>query len=80
MGQKQNNILIAADGSEHSFEAVRYVGQMLPAERTRVTLFRVVVRIPEAFWDLESNPTFKDTVSNLHAQELEAINRAQDSM
>lgn len=80
MEQKQNNILIAVDGSEHSFEAVRCVGRMLPAEQTKVTLFRVVVRIPEAFWDIESNPVFKDTVLDMHAHELEETKHARDFM
>ena len=56
------NILIAIDASEHSFEAVRYVGRILPAERIRITLLHVLDPVPECFRDLELPPCFQHKV------------------
>lgn len=54
MKTKEKRILIALDASRQSFEAVRYVGLMLPEGRVKVTLFHVLNLIPENFTDLES--------------------------
>ncbi len=53
MGQGEKKILISVDGSEHSFEAVRYVAQMLPAGRAKVTLFHVISRLPDSLLDVK---------------------------
>jgi len=44
-------VLVAVDGSEASFETVRYVASVLPGERAQVVLFHVLNRVPETFWD-----------------------------
>ena len=36
MGKYRSKILLAVDGSDQSFEAVRYVGQLFPPNRTEV--------------------------------------------
>ena len=45
-------ILLAVDGSEHAFEAVRYVSKLQPFQKMEVVLFNVLNIIPEAYWDL----------------------------
>lgn len=40
--RSRRNILVAVDGSEHSLEAVRYVGRILPVQGTRIALFYVL--------------------------------------
>jgi len=54
--QERKKILVAVDGSEQSFETVRYVSNVLRGERTRVTLFHVMNWLPESFWDSEAEP------------------------
>lgn len=59
MAQNPTSILIAVDGSEQSFEAVRYVGRLLAPEQTRITLFHVMNPFPETFWGLDPNLDFR---------------------
>ena len=55
MRQKPKKILIAVDGSDQSFETVRYLGRVLPGDRTEVTLLHVMNWVPESFWDFASD-------------------------
>jgi len=52
---ERRKILIAVDGSAQSFETVRYLGHLLPGDRTELTLFHVMNWMPESFWDLASD-------------------------
>ncbi|MBF0477636.1 MAG: universal stress protein [Deltaproteobacteria bacterium] len=54
--QAQANILIAVDGSDQSFEVVRYVGRIIPPGRAGFTLLHIAHEIPESFWDTEQDP------------------------
>ncbi|MBF0552381.1 MAG: universal stress protein [Deltaproteobacteria bacterium] len=56
ISRAQANILIAVDGSDQSFEVVRYVGRIIPPGRARLTLLHIAHEIPESFWDMELNP------------------------
>jgi nucleotide-binding universal stress UspA family protein len=65
--QKQDRarkILIAVDASEHSFEAVRYVGRILPPEGTRITLLHILSPALDDEWNLEP-----DSESNFHSMD-----------
>jgi len=53
MEREKKNILVAVDGSQQSFEAVRYAALMLPKGQARIHLFHVLNLIPNNFWDLE---------------------------
>ena len=52
-------ILIAVDGSEQSFETVRYVAQLFPQRQAKVFLLHVLSRIPDTMWDLYSDPDLR---------------------
>ncbi|MBF0549389.1 MAG: universal stress protein [Deltaproteobacteria bacterium] len=54
--QAPANILIAVDGSNQSFEVVRYVARIIPPGRARFTLLHIALDIPESFWDTEQDP------------------------
>ena len=54
-----NKILLAADGSEQAMEAVRYVAEMFPSDRTNIVLFHVQNELPELYRDLEQNPLYR---------------------
>ncbi len=65
MRQKPKKILIAVDGSDQSFETVRYLGPILPGDRTEVTLFHVMNWVPESFWDSASDSGIRHKVLEL---------------
>lgn len=67
MDTKQTHILVAVDGSKNSFRAVQYAGELLPPERSRLTLFHVLDHIQDGFWDLESHPMFRSSVARTRA-------------
>jgi nucleotide-binding universal stress UspA family protein len=74
------NILIAVEDSEHSLEAVRYVGRILPAEELGITLFHVLNPVPECFYDLELAPSFGSQVAGYHTWQAEQKRMIQDFM
>jgi nucleotide-binding universal stress UspA family protein len=58
MKDTRNKILLAVDGSDQALEAVRYVSEVLPHQRTKVVLFHVKTEAPESFLDLEKTKEF----------------------
>jgi nucleotide-binding universal stress UspA family protein len=67
MGKHTGRILLAVDGSDQAFEALRYVSQLFPPKRMEVVLFHVATKVPEGFWDVEKSPTFKHKLSSVAA-------------
>ena len=63
----RKKILLAVDGSDQAFEAVRYTSQLFPPNRLEVVLFHVMSKIPESFWDIEKNPTFRHQLAPVAA-------------
>lgn len=58
MKDTRNKILLAVDGSDQALDAVRYVSQVLPHQRTKVVLFHVKIEAPESFLDLGKTKEF----------------------
>lgn len=56
MGKSKRKFLLAVDGSDQAFEAVRYTGRLFPPDRTEVVLLHVLTPFPESFWDIEKEP------------------------
>ena len=67
MGKHKGKILLAVDGSDQAFEAVRYVSQLFPPKRVEVVLFHALSKVPEGFWDVEKSPAFKHKLSSVAA-------------
>jgi nucleotide-binding universal stress UspA family protein len=67
MGKNKAKILVAVDGSDQAFEAVRYVSQLFPPKRLEVILFHTLSKVPEGFWDVEKSPAFKHKLSSAAA-------------
>lgn len=67
MGKDRGKILLAVDGSDQAFEAVRYVSQLFPPKRMEVVLFHALSKLPEGFWDVEKSPEFKHRLSSIAA-------------
>lgn len=77
---RKKKILIAVDGSEQSFDAVRYVSRALPADRMEILLFHVLTRVPESFWDLEKEPAYHYRIVNVRGWEQEQSSLIQEFM
>ncbi len=71
MADFARDFLIAVDGSDQSLGAVRYLGKIIPASETKITLFHVLNLIPESFWDLEGDPGFRHKVVGARAWEFQ---------
>ena len=67
MGSHKNKLLLPVDGSEQSFEAVRYASQVFSPKRVEVALFHVMTKIPDSFWDIEKSPTFRHKLAPVTA-------------
>jgi len=52
-------ILLAVDGSEQSLEAVRYIADIIPPEKTEIVLFYVGTEFPEVYWEMDRNPLYR---------------------
>ena len=60
-GNKYKTILVPVDGSEQSFETIRYVGKVLAPKETKITLFHVISQVPKSFLDFQRNPPAGNT-------------------
>ncbi len=67
MDKDGGRILLAVDGSDQAFEAVRYVSQLFPPNRIEAVLFHVMSEVPEGFWDVEKSPAFKHKLASIAA-------------
>lgn len=64
------NILVAVDGSEQSFEAVRYTGRLFPNAQARITLLHILDVVPEYIWDFESGLDLRCQLGGIRGWEL----------
>jgi nucleotide-binding universal stress UspA family protein len=65
------NILIAVDASRQSFEAVRYVGRILPVEGVRVTLCHVPNTTSDGSWNNDFISCLQTRVAGSHASQAQ---------
>lgn len=72
--------LLAVDGSDQSLAAVRYAGKLLPAQTTEMVLFNVSNKVPDAFWDLGSEPLFRRQVNWVGAWETGQKSKVKEFM
>jgi nucleotide-binding universal stress UspA family protein len=77
---EKRRLLIALDGSEQSFEAVRYASQVLPPGKLKVVLFHVRSKIPESFWDIEKNPSFRHRLAPVAAWAMQQEKAMEEFM
>jgi nucleotide-binding universal stress UspA family protein len=80
MGKHRGRILLAVDGSDQAFEAVRYVSQLFPPKRMETVLFHVATKVPEGFWDVEKSPAFKHKLSSVAAWAMREQTAVQEFM
>ena len=77
---EKRRLLIAVDGSEQSFEAVRYASRVLSPEKTKVVLFHVQSKIPESFWDIEQDPAFRHRLAPVVAWDMQQSKALEEFM
>ena len=70
MNTAQKKILLGIDGSDQSIDAVRYVSKMLAPQNIDVTLYHVIKKIDDAFWEMGINPAFHSKIANIRAWEV----------
>lgn len=66
---KKKKILMAVDGSRWATELVDYVAEVCQPRTAEVVLFHVTTPVPESFWDVEKNPTFRTSRAPARAWE-----------
>ncbi len=69
--QPQPKLLVPVDGSDRSLKTVRYISKIVPFRRMRIVLFHVFSKVPEGFWDLETDPRSTSTVKEVRAWEIQ---------
>ncbi len=67
----QRKLLVPVDGSDRSINTVKYISKFEPFRRMRVILFHVFSKVPEGFWDLETDPRSTSTVKEVRAWEVQ---------
>ena len=73
---KPKKILLTIDGSDRSFETVRYVSRIPPFSKMQVVLFYVFRGIPQNFSDMGKGPQFRQSVRSARiweSQQKEAL-------
>ncbi len=74
-------ILIAVDGSEQSFRAIRYAADVFPPDRTQIVLFNVRVQLFDLFTDLKAYPHYQHRVTGSKrwaSEQNEVVSQAVD--
>lgn len=80
MGNPKTRLLLAVDGSDQAFEAVRYASQLFSPDRVAVVLFSVISKIPETFWDFKKNPAVAQRVAMISAWEIQQQRELEEFM
>lgn len=69
MANSKRKLLLAVDGSNQAFEAVRYASRLFPPDRMEIVLFHVLTKFPESFWDIEKEPEYRHEGTRTHTGE-----------
>ncbi|MBU3950692.1 MAG: universal stress protein, partial [Proteobacteria bacterium] len=64
---KKIKILLAYDGSHLALDAVQYIGEVFPSDRTQVVIFYVETKIPRSFWKMERELDFRFKTPEIRA-------------
>jgi nucleotide-binding universal stress UspA family protein len=78
---KRKKVLLALDGSERSFEVVKYVGRVALFREADIRLFSVYDGLPAYYYDIDSrDPAFASAFREFHAWEVEQKRRLKEGM
>lgn len=79
---KKTKILLAYDGSGLALDAVQYIGEVFPSDRTKVVIFYVETKIPRSFWRMEKELDFRFKTPEIRASiatRKKAVNLAMET-
>ncbi len=65
----RQRILVALDGSDYTFETVRYICNISSFKQRPIVLFTVFSGIPTPYWELQQNPAFRSRLTEIRAWE-----------
>jgi len=77
---QHHKILAAIDGSDQSLNAVRYIADFLPPEKTDVVLFHVSAEVPESFLDMRKDSGFRSTLVSVSSWAVQHKENIQEFM
>ena len=80
MKPEAKRILLIVDGSDQSFDVVRYAGKTFNPETTAIVLFHVMDQVPDAFWDWEKDPLVPQHLEYMKAWETQKEQKVQTFM
>ncbi|MBW1751795.1 MAG: hypothetical protein JRJ46_01540, partial [Deltaproteobacteria bacterium] len=80
MVKYRRKILLAVDGSDQAFKAVRYVSRLGLPDRIEAVLFHVMIKLPESFWDIEKEPAYIHLPAPISTWELKQKKEIQGFM
>jgi nucleotide-binding universal stress UspA family protein len=75
MDNSKNRVLLVVDGSYQSLETVNYVSEVLPPGNSEVVLLHITSKVPEAFWDLDKDPVWRQKVDTVRSWVVQQENR-----
>ena len=67
MKDHQNKILLAADGSDQSLDAVKYISKILPPRQNEVVIYCVSNKVSESFLELGGTAEFHSKIAPIEA-------------
>jgi len=76
----RQRILVALDGSDYTFETVRYIRNISSFNQKQIVLFTVFSGIPAAYWELQQNPAFRSRLTEIRAWEGQRRREAEAYM
>jgi len=76
----KSKILVALDGSDWSFETVRYVSGLEPFKEKHIVLYHVFDPILESYWDIEKVPEYARKLASARAWEQKRRNFIENFM
>jgi nucleotide-binding universal stress UspA family protein len=80
MEANKKKVLVAVDGSDQSFDTVRYVGDILASLVVEVVLFHIQSKIDDAFWDMGVYSAYHTRIADIGAWDVTQKNKAKEFM
>ncbi len=80
MAISKRKFLLAVDGSDQAFEAVRYASRLFSPAHMEVVLFHVLTQFPESFWDIEKEPKNRNEKEGIRIWEMHQNQEIQKFM
>lgn len=76
MRETNKKMLLAVDGTEESLAVVRYVSESLQPAGTEITVYHIMSKVPEVFWDLGNDPVWLPQIAAIRGYEQKQATQA----